>query len=112
MTYTDNDVYRIAVAEEPEFLLESLEALKGELVETEETETEETETAEVVYTTYFEDIISNQQAIMLYQMDTINALNVNQTKQEQIQGFTASVIIGLFAIILIGGACKYFKSIF
>ena len=112
MGYTDNEVYRIAVAEEPEFLLESLDALKGEYSEPEETEAEETETVEVDYTTYFEDIISNQQAIMLYQMDTINALNVNQKKQEQIQGFTASVIIGLFVIIIIGGACKYFKSIF
>lgn len=108
---TDNEVYRIAVAEEPEFLLESLEVFENELGET-ETETEDTETAEVDYTTYFDDIIANQQAIILYQMDTINALNVNQKKQEQVQGFTASVIIGLFVIILIGGACKYFKSIF
>lgn len=111
MPYTDNEIYRIAVAEEPEFLLESLEVFDNETGET-ETETEDTETAEVDYTTYFEDIISNQQAIILYQMDTINALNINQKKQEQIQGYTASVIIVLFVIILIGGACKYFKSIF
>lgn len=105
----DNEVYRIAVAEEPEFLLDSLQVFE---TETKESETEETETVEVDYTTYFDDIISNQQAIILYQMDTINALNINQKKQEQVQGFTASVIIGLFVIILIGGACKYFKSIF
>jgi len=107
MLYTDNDIYRIAVAEEPELLLESIEPLKVQ-----NGETEEVETTEVDYTIYLEDIISNQQSIMLYQMDTINALNVNQTKQEQIQGFTASVIIGLFVIVLIGGACKYLKSIF
>lgn len=106
---TDNEVYRIAVAEEPEFLLDSLQVFE---TETEESEIEETETVEVDYTTYFDDIIANQQAIILYQMDTINALNVNQKKQEQVQGFTASVIIGLFVIILIGGACKYLKSIF
>lgn len=111
MPYTDNEIYRIAVADNPEFLLESLKAFENETSEN-ETEIEETETADVDYTVYFEDIISNQQTIMLYQLDTINVLNVNQKKQEEIQGFTASVIIGLFVIILIGGACKYFKSIF
>lgn len=108
MPYTDNEVYRIAVSEEPEFLTESLEIMEDT---TSENETE-TETADVDYTVYLENIISNQQTIMLYQMDTINALNVNQKKQEEIQGFTVSVIIGLFVIILFGGACKYFKSIF
>lgn len=113
MPYTDNEVYRIAVAENPEFLLDSIEFMESEIGvnNTDETETEN-ETSDVDYTIYLEDIITNQQTIMLYQLDTINVLNVNQRKQEEVQGFTASVVIGLFVIILIGGACKYFKSIF
>ena len=79
--YTDNDVYRIAVAEEPEFLFESMDFLENEVGVSEEPETTE-ETGFVDYTALLEEIIDKQDAIILVQMDTINALNVNQKKQE------------------------------
>lgn len=109
--YTDNDVFRIAVAEEPELLFETMDYLESEFGTEEETGTTE-ETGPVDYTALLEEIIDKQDAIILVQMDTINALNVNQKKQEEIQGVTATLIIGLFVVILIGGACKYLKSIF
>lgn len=109
--YTDNDVYRIVVAEKPEFLFESMDYLETEFGTDEELETTE-ETGSIDYTALLDEIIEKQDAIILVQMDTINALNVNQKKQEEIQGVTATLIIGLFVAILIGGACKYLKSIF
>lgn len=64
------------------------------------------------YSSYLDDIISNQESILV-ELQTVNS-NLENSNANSFNGFsvTSALLIMVFLIILLIAACKYFKRLF
>lgn len=85
-----------------------------ELEEQEETQetSNDTEQVNIDYSTYFDEIIENQETIIT-NLQLVNT-NIVNSQNNNTNGFsvTSALIIMVFLIILLIGACRYFKRLF